>query len=114
LSSRAPYFILYSTIHRPPLSTLFPYTTLFRSSLQSHPNLFDVLLNDLYVWETLENEHKTLAIEILARLFAQAAAHHLNPEENHEDRKSTRLNSSHGSISYAVFCYKKKKQKQRT
>ncbi len=55
-----------------------------RASLQSHPNLFDVLLNDLYVWETLENEHKTLAIEILARLIAQAAAHHLNPEENHE------------------------------
>jgi len=55
-----------------------------RASLQKHPNLFDVLLNDIYVWETLENEHKTLAIEILARLIAQAAAHHLNPEENHE------------------------------
>ncbi len=52
--------------------------------MQKHPNLFDVLLNDIYVWETLENEHKTLAIDILARLIAQAAAHHLNPEENHE------------------------------
>ena len=52
--------------------------------MQRHPNLFDVLLNDIYVWETLENEHKTLAIEILARLIAQAAADHRNPEENHE------------------------------
>ncbi len=55
-----------------------------RASLQKHPNLFDVLLNDIYVWETLENEHKTLAIEILARLIAQAAADHRNPGENHE------------------------------
>src|SRR5438046_9736861 len=55
-----------------------------RASLQKHPNLFDVLLNDIYVWETLENEHKTLAIDILARLLAQAATHNLNPKENHE------------------------------
>jgi len=55
-----------------------------RASLPRHPNLFDLLLNDIYVWETLENELKTLAIEILARLIARAAADHRKPEENHE------------------------------
>ena len=49
-----------------------------------HPNLFDLLLNDIYIWETLEHKHKALAIEILARLIAQAAADHRNQEENHE------------------------------
>ena len=48
------------------------------------PNLFDLLLNDLYVWETLKNEPKTLAIEILARLIARVAAGNRNQEENHE------------------------------
>ena len=48
------------------------------------PNLFDLLLNDLYGWETLENEPRTLAIEILARLIARVAAGNRNQEENHE------------------------------
>lgn len=55
-----------------------------RASLPTHPNLFDLLLNDRYVWETLENEPKHLAIEILARLIARLAAGHRNQEENHE------------------------------
>jgi hypothetical protein len=55
-----------------------------RASLPRHPNLFDLLLNDIYIWETLENKHKALAIAILARLIAQAAADHRNQEENHE------------------------------
>ena len=55
-----------------------------RASLPTPPNLFDLLLNDLYVWETLENEPKTLAIEILARLIARVAAGNRNQEENHE------------------------------
>src|SRR2546427_8005096 len=67
-------------IRRPPRSTLFPYTTLFRS-----PNaMFRV---------ELENGHKVLA--------------HVSGKI---DRKSTRLNSSHSQISYAVFCLKKKKK----
>src|SRR2546429_2665401 len=70
-------------IRRPPRSTLFPYTTLFRSPVAAAK----VLRESPYTPE----EHA----------FAQRIA----------DRKSTRLNSSHGYISYAVFCLKKKKKK---
>src|SRR2546422_8361290 len=73
-------------IRRPPRSTLFPYTTLFRSIL-------------------LERE-----VDRAARLdLVGAVARHAPPEVDGGDRKSTRLNSSHGYISYAVFCLKKKK-----
>src|SRR2546422_5419450 len=65
-------------IRRPPRSTLFPYTTLFRSSSEDHVH---------------EDQR-------------EAEGH----EEGGVDRKSTRLNSSHGYISYAVFCLKKKKK----
>src|SRR5690348_17355812 len=71
-------------IRRPPRSTLFPYTTLFRSYLKSLG--YDVLALDG------------------AKALRGAMAHQHPP-----DRKSTRLNSSHPSISYAVFCLKKKK-----
>jgi hypothetical protein len=53
-------------------------------SLQRSLNLFDLLLKEIYVWETLENEQRILAIEILARLIANAAAENHNQEENHE------------------------------
>jgi hypothetical protein len=55
-----------------------------RASLQRNLNLFDLVLKEIHVWETLENEHKALAIEILARLIANAAADNHNQEENHE------------------------------
>jgi hypothetical protein len=55
-----------------------------RASLQRNLNLFDLLLKEIYVWETLENEPRTLAIEILARLIARAAADNHTEEENHE------------------------------
>src|SRR2546422_4373551 len=71
-------------IRRPPRSTLFPYTTLFRSSLGC-----PMLLR--------------LGVDDSDRSGAECRAISL------EDRKSTRLNSSHGYISYAVFCLKKKK-----
>src|SRR2546422_1942333 len=79
-------------IRRPPRSTLFPYTTLFRSG----PN--ELLLSfvggrDTVQWSTQPN------------MFTRARGLGLNT-----DRKSTRLNSSHGYISYAVFCLKKKKK----
>src|SRR5438445_7161848 len=75
-------------IRRPPRSTLFPYTTLFRSRLASSP------------WETVPALEDYLALDSdTGRLV-------------HLDRKSTRLNSSHANISYAVFCLKKKKRKQ--
>src|SRR3989442_2518663 len=77
-------------IRRPPRSTLFPYTTLFRSRLVAAPR------GDLQrrvVERAVEDQH--------ARIDLQ-------------DRKSTRLNSSHVRISYAVFCLKKKKTQQYT
>lgn len=52
--------------------------------MQRNLNLFDLLLKEIYVWETLENEHRALAIEILARLIAHAATDKRNQEENHE------------------------------
>src|SRR2546429_5353353 len=80
-------------IRRPPRSTLFPYTTLFRSKSKDT----NIALRD---WEvsgiiTLQG----------ARPFTIFVGHDAN-----KDRKSTRLNSSHGYISYAVFCLKKKKK----
>src|SRR2546429_6445863 len=72
-------------IRRPPRSTLFPYTTLFRSALASQ-HLF--LRVSIFLYEPLQ-------IFVLHQLPSK-------------DRKSTRLNSSHGYISYAVFCLKKK------
>src|SRR5437868_7969092 len=77
-------------IRRPPRSTLFPYTTLFRSHHMTF-GIEAVLLEEL---EALGG----------AALVEQGAFHQ-------RDRKSTRLNSSHVSISYAVFCLKKKKKR---
>src|SRR3712207_8808486 len=95
-------------IRRPPRSTLFPYTTLFRSSLRSAPRP-DQLVGD-------GQPSRRRGAVILAR---QQAAGFLLGEPLHfrqlslirgglVDRKSTRLNSSHANISYAVFCLKKK------
>src|SRR5690348_18099200 len=94
--------IFFSRIRRPPRSTLFPYTTLFRSDLPVR-----VLLG------TLGRQVPVAAslVRDLERLIggggatAAAAPAEAVPER---DRKSTRLNSSHPSISYAVFCLKKK------
>src|SRR3712207_7026091 len=86
-------------IRRPPRSTLFPYTTLFRS------DLVDLLLVLLAVGGDLaEADAAALDVEhaVAARL-ERPVLHRLD-----RDRKSTRLNSSHANISYAVFCLKKK------
>src|SRR5215208_7716794 len=79
LFPRRAFFLFFLMIRRPPRSTLFPYTTLFRSSPQC-------------------------PLRLQSRPGAPGAA------GGGEDRKSTRLNSSHVAISYAVFCLKKKKQ----
>src|SRR3712207_7298078 len=93
-------------IRRPPRSTLFPYTTLFRSRV-------DERLERL---ARLVRRPADLAA-LLGRQLRDAAQHvrqlGLAPQELHarllqRDRKSTRLNSSHANISYAVFCLKKK------
>src|SRR5207245_10518090 len=77
------FFLL---IPRPPRSTLFPYTTLFRSRFLRVPG-----------------HHNSRFLHLEPQVVALAGA-------LAQDRKSTRLNSSHGSISYAVFCLKKKKK----
>src|SRR2546429_4085126 len=81
-------------IRRPPRSTLFPYTTLFRSAETGGSGKGEV-----------GQEGQTLR---LGQERAQLAP--LRILQIHRDRKSTRLNSSHGYISYAVFCLKKKKK----
>src|SRR2546422_5384988 len=85
-------------IRRPPRSTLFPYTTLFRSTAGWKGLLEGANLERLLTVEFLEYLPKQ-------RWFAGKST-------VNRDRKSTRLNSSHGYISYAVFCLKKKKKKK--
>src|SRR2546422_6435950 len=93
-------------IRRPPRSTLFPYTTLFRSVVAPSDHALaersEVAVSDV-LDETYISYHPTVQP-------AWAGFHSL---DDHRDRKSTRLNSSHGYISYAVFCLKKKKKKTR-
>src|SRR2546429_6459022 len=88
-------------IRRPPRSTLFPYTTLFRSRPVMRPGK-TVRLHPSTAW-TPPNVFETSRTARIGR----AAGVSLGARE---DRKSTRLNSSHGYISYAVFCLKKKKR----
>src|SRR3712207_6997650 len=100
-------------IRRPPRSTLFPYTTLFRSEKDiklSHEHLG-------YRWVTLD---EWLALpswwspenirRVAGHLDALPKEPLPEPSPPRLDRKSTRLNSSHANISYAVFCLKKKKE----
>src|SRR5256884_2989952 len=90
-------------IRRPPRSTLFPYTTLFRSRRQS-----------LHTTQRLRKAHPESARDELGfqRQHGRARRILCGAWSGQEDRKSTRLNSSHGYISYAVFCLKKKKRKR--
>src|SRR5258708_24002316 len=83
-------------IRRPPRSTLFPYTTLFRSRVAAH---------DGQAFGRLFDRH---ARRVYNHCFRRTADWSL--AEDLTDRKSTRLNSSHQIISYAVFCLKKKKK----
>src|SRR5256885_9157504 len=86
-------------IRRPPRSTLFPYTTLFRSLyLLCHGGLHAEKGPRLYLQDE-DGKAKVASGDELARRIGELV----------EDRKSTRLNSSHLVISYAVFCLKKKK-----
>src|SRR5687768_17966735 len=80
-------------IRRPPRSTLFPYTTLFRSGKRVRVA-------------------GSPAKEAWMTVIGLSANVHTNALDDPPDRKSTRLNSSHGYISYAVFCLKKKKKTQ--
>src|SRR3712207_6869047 len=92
-------------IRRPPRSTLFPYTTLFRSAaLLGFGGVLHLLAES-----DLEAGADQLGQIGLGRVGRHAA--HGDRLARMLDRKSTRLNSSHANISYAVFCFKKKKQK---
>src|SRR3712207_7165953 len=97
-------------IRRPPRSTLFPYTTLFRS--QDHRGgvkLTARRLNRTLLQRQHLLERTSATPEEMARhLVGLQAQENLPPFLSLQDRKSTRLNSSHANISYAVFCLKKK------
>src|SRR5689334_23535453 len=85
-------------IRRPPRSTLFPYTTLFRSALREAGVTAHFTMGGHYAsFEPTEILRRIPGLDSVVRF------------EGEIDRKSTRLNSSHSSISYAVFCLKKKK-----
>src|SRR3989442_9557782 len=96
-------------IRRPPRSTLFPYTTLFRSSLFSRfSDLFNGLLPALFSPPELTR----LLQKHYARLYSDGFVKEPHDLIDYLDRKSTRLNSSHVRISYAVFCLKKNNKNQ--
>src|SRR2546426_9365802 len=86
-------------IRRPPRSTLFPYTTLFRSQEPQEPLDADLLEMSLAA---------PLTVELRKMPNTGVAPHRHSDAPAPRDRKSTRLNSSHLVISYAVFCLKKK------
>src|SRR5947199_7875309 len=99
-------------IRQPPISTLFPYTTLFRSP-QYLADFLRGYLNSTkadQIWLFPSKQSQTGYVMNIEKQFRRVvSAAGLNPKE--VDRKSTRLNSSHLGISYAVFCLKKKKIK---
>src|SRR3712207_9136110 len=92
------FYFFFLMIRRPPRSTLFPYTTLFRSNRihigNARPYVVFSLLKRFLAHEGYE---PVLVVNVT--------------DVNDKDRKSTRLNSSHANISYAVFCLKKKNKK---
>src|SRR5256885_12018265 len=119
-------FFFFLMIRRPPRSTLFPYTTLFRSLLQ-RADRREAARMSLHAWEQFHDvRHLTQAFYLLEdledwtqigsqveRILADPALVKRlqgQPTFFQIDRKSTRLNSSHLVISYAVFCLNKKKQ----
>src|SRR5690606_40688161 len=87
------FSIFFLMIRRPPRSTLFPYTTLFRSG-----------------YTVLETKRLEQQCQFLVFPADHSLLDHVAQLVHGEDRKSTRLNSSHVKISYAVFCLKKKKR----
>src|SRR5688572_31756820 len=101
-------------IRRPPISTLFPYTTLFRSDNgEDAAKIVSALEKGAFKVGKIdrkESRQRPSPPFITSRLQQEAARRFLLQAAG-EDRKSTRLNSSHSQISYAVFCLKKKKRR---
>src|SRR2546430_12218070 len=99
-------FFFFLMIRRPPRSTLFPYTTLFRSSTARQPKkrLTRSTTTGDRCWISIATGPSTRNTKVAGSGASSPPRGHLR------DRKSTRLNSSHSQISYAVFCLKKKKK----
>src|SRR3989449_4765911 len=113
-------FFFFLMIRRPPRSTLFPYTTLFRSPTANIKALYvnAWAFGSPKLWQLVrladETEINAFVIDVKddtgCLLYPSAVP--TAEQIGAKDRKSTRLNSSHGYISYAVFCLKKKKKKK--
>src|SRR5690606_41952007 len=108
------YALLFLLIRLSPRSPLFPYTTLFRSTLESSRWLLEHLLEA----EATDRAMRSISYQRRHGVHRAGAQRGVGrwpghgqdaPGHGHRDRKSTRLNSSHVKISYAVFCLKKKK-----
>src|SRR5439155_27212179 len=99
------FFFFFFIFRQPPRSTLFPYTTLFRSDRGIEPLQASIAIRQCRLMQAdpfaLARRHR---VQVQPACGGAERAHR-------EDRKSTRLNSSHVAISYAVFCLKKKKRK---
>src|SRR3712207_7554394 len=98
------WFFFFLMIRRPPRSTLFPYTTLFRS--------LHLLDGEDRVHLAVDHAELQRAVDLAVGERRRARAER-RVGLGQQDRKSTRLNSSHANISYAVFCLKKKKKQQK-
>src|SRR3712207_8907393 len=96
-------------IRRPPRSTLFPYTTLFRSSAKRGAWALEVLAPAEKI--AMSSPAGSAVAASSTGISSPPHGRGLPAERAEADRKSTRLNSSHANISYAVFCLKKKKHK---
>src|SRR5256886_3592066 len=97
-------------IRRPPRSTLFPYTTLFRSLLETEAVIAPAVKSAVrHAAEIADARHGDVH-QAVEELVHPCAAQRHHAADGKADRKSTRLNSSHSQISYAVFCLKKKKK----
>src|SRR5260221_10054563 len=102
-------FFFFLMIRRPPRSTLFPYTTLFRSRHVARDDRFGPEAEPREEHLHLLGGRVLRLVEDDERVVQRPSAHERERRHLHRDRKSTRLNSSHTVISYAVFCLKKKK-----
>src|SRR5690554_7474663 len=99
-------------IPRPPISTLFPYTTLFRSAYLTKLKTPFWVVETSWISFSLNVQSIILFAGGLFLLYKSTTEIMEKLESDPEDRKSTRLNSSHVRISYAVFCLKKKTKKR--
>src|SRR5205085_12339375 len=97
-STTYAHFLSFSRLRPPPRSTLFPYTTLFRSPARSFPT------------HRASRSSWRAALALPSRPNGGDGSPPFGLDGKARDRKSTRLNSSHSQISYAVFCLKKKKK----